>query len=364
MQHLLFLAFALNIGSPKDGQPYRQPQLAVDRNQVAVAFVRGNTIQVAVSNDGGREFGHPLDVATVPVLAVGRHRGPRVLISGQNMLVTAVTGDQPATGPHAHGLPQDGNLVSWQSHDGGHSWSAPQTVNDVPGSAREGLQNIASGGGEEVAAVWLDLRSNGTKIYGSYSHDFGHSWSKNILLAESPDGTLCQCCHPSVVSTGRGTYDVMFRNAVAGARDMYLAHWNIAGKVTGGSKLGEGSWKLDACPMDGGALARSKGATVTAWRRDHSIYLDRLGAAETDLGQGKDVSLAASADGPAAIWATSSGIVLLRSQAKESESLSNSGAFPVIVSVPDRAFVAAWEQDGTIRVQRVDARVLTSARRP
>ena len=136
------------------------------------------------------------------MLALGRHRGPRVSISGQTVVVTAVAGQTAAAGPHAHGLSQDGDLLAWRSSDEGRSWSKPVAINDVPGSAREGLHSIAVSNDGEMAAVWLDLRGSGTKLYGAFSSDHGVSWSKNVLLYESSDGTICQCCDPSIAFTG------------------------------------------------------------------------------------------------------------------------------------------------------------------
>ena len=85
-------------------------------------------------------------------------------ISGDAILVSAVLGKSLATGPHAHGLPADGDLVTWRSTDGGVTWSKPTVINDVSAAAREGLHAIAALHGE-MAAVWLDLRATGTKLY-------------------------------------------------------------------------------------------------------------------------------------------------------------------------------------------------------
>ena len=62
----------------------------------------------------------------------------------------------------------------------------------------------------------------GTKLYGARSRDGGVTWSKNVLIYESPDGTICQCCHPSAAFDPGGQVLVMWRNCLGGARDMYL----------------------------------------------------------------------------------------------------------------------------------------------
>ena len=47
------------------------------------------------------------------------------------------------------------------------------------------------------------------------------TWSKNVLIYQSPDGTICECCHPSVAIDKSGRILVMWRNSLGGSRDMY-----------------------------------------------------------------------------------------------------------------------------------------------
>ena len=316
-----------------------------------VAFSSGNSIWLSDSHDNGRSFGSPIEVARVPVLAVGRHRGPHVVISGKTIIVSAVYGDTQATGPHAHGLPADGDLVAWRSTDEGHTWSKPIVINDAPGSAREGLHAMAAGATGEIAAAWLDLRSTGTKLYGAYSVNGGSTWSKNLLIYESPEGTICQCCHPSLVSSGKGQFEVMFRNVVHGTRDMYLTSWHLNGQISNPKKLGTTSWNINACPMDGGGLGFGGGATVAAWRIDRTVYLSELGKKEVALGEGKDVALALSAIGPYVIWSGPTGIEIRRPGRDHNELLDPEGGFPTLASLPNGSVLAAWERDGAVQIK-------------
>src|SRR5690606_10631885 len=102
------------------------------------------------------------------------------------------------------------------------TWSAPVRVNDVPSAAREGLHTLTADGKGRIFAAWLDLRNEGTRLYGAWSDDNGTTWSANAKLYESADGTICQCCHPTAAFASNGALDVMFRNALGGARDLYL----------------------------------------------------------------------------------------------------------------------------------------------
>ena len=109
-----------------------------------------------------------------------------------------------------------------------------------------------------------DLRTSGTKLFGAFSSDRGASWSKNVPLYESASGTICQCCAPSIVFTGRNRAAVMFRDVIGDSRDMHVVSWELNGKVSEAKKLGAGSWQINACPMDGGGMVYSQGKMFTA----------------------------------------------------------------------------------------------------
>src|SRR5260221_12587103 len=67
-------------------------------------------------------------------LALGMHRGPRVAYTGQGIVISAVVGQQ--------GKGKDGDVMAWRSLEGGKNWSAPDRLNDAPGSTRESLHAL------------------------------------------------------------------------------------------------------------------------------------------------------------------------------------------------------------------------------
>jgi hypothetical protein len=299
-----------------------------------MVFGSGDSIWMTRSGDQGRSFGPPAKVAALPKLMLGRHRGPRVAISGNTIVVSAIASEP-------------GDLMVWRSSDGGKSWSAPVVVNDTPKAAREGLHALAADGEGHMALAWLDDRSApGKRLYGAYSNDAGKTWGRNVVLYQSPEKTICECCHPSLAALGHGEFAVMWRNAVGGSRDMY------AMKLPDGMpvKQGTGTWKLDACPMDGGGLVARDGRLSSAWRREHEIYLAEAGKAEIPLGAGQDVALGANAKGLHAIWNAGGAIQLYT--AGKTEKLADAGAFPAIVTLGDGAMLAAWEENGAIALRK------------
>jgi len=301
----------------------RQPQLAADGATVALAYSDGKLVYAAVSDDGGDTFGAPHAIAGANFM-VGRHRGPRVVVKGNRIVVSAIS---------------DGMLVAWNSADRGRKWSEASVVNDVPRSAREGLHGMAVGPKGEIFATWLDLRSGGMKVYGALSTDGGGTWSANRLVYASPDGNVCECCHPSAAIDGQGQIHVMFRNWMGGSRDMYLATSTDQGATFRAAKLGEGTWKLNACPMDGGGLAVGPAGPVTVWRRDGQIHAGSV------LGEGKDPALAVGLAGqPVYGWTRAGEVIIDGASMGPGGFVSLAGGSQV---------VAAWETPEGIKVQRL-----------
>ena len=338
---MLAALVALHLPAVSPTEPNRQPQLAAAAGTVALVFGSGETIWLAQSQDNGRNFAAPVKVAQLPKMLLGRHRGPRVAIAGDAIVVSAIASEP-------------GDLMVWRSTDRGRTWSAPIAINDTPKAAREGLHAMVSDAEGHMAAAWLDDRDGkGKRLYGAFSNDAGRTWSRNVLLYESPGGTICQCCDPSLAVMGRGEFAVMWRNALDGSRDLYTLRLRDGHPLGSAVKQGSGTWKLDACPMDGGGLVVRDGQIATAWRREHDIYLAAPGKPEVKLGSGQDVALGANAQGLYVVWSTPAGIALHAPGAITPSQLSSAGAFPAIVMLPDGAVLVAWEENGSIATARL-----------
>ncbi|BDC48018.1 hypothetical protein F183_A03340 [Bryobacterales bacterium F-183] len=347
---LLTLASSIQPPAPATA-PYRQPQIAIAGKQVAMVFGGGSSVYFTSSSDNGATFAAPVKVAETGALALGRHRGPRVaILRDGTLVVSAIAGEKVATGPHAHGLPEAGNLLTWRSTDHGKTWTRSATINDVPGAAREGLHAMTlAADGKTLHSVWLDLRDKGTKLYGSKSDDGGKTWAKNTLVYESPDGTICQCCHPSLTADTRGNIWMMWRNVIGGNRDMYVLNTSAAKPEA--VKQGIGTWPLNACPMDGGAFAVDPdGKVSSAWRRDGAVFLAERGAAEVELGKGKDVAMARNKRGSFVAWTKDGNVPVVRLPEGGVKTLGTgaAGGFVAMAAIDGRRVLAAWESQGSI----------------
>ncbi len=97
------------------GAPAREPQIAANASMVVLTFGAGKAIYFSSSRDGGNTFSAPAKVAEAGIVPLSRHRGPRIALAGNTIVITAVAGNKPEEGAHAHGLPSDGDLLVWRS---------------------------------------------------------------------------------------------------------------------------------------------------------------------------------------------------------------------------------------------------------
>jgi hypothetical protein len=296
-----------------------------------LAFCRGDSILYSFSGDRGKSFSDPVLVAVYPGLASSHARGPQIAVGGKTISIVACD--------------KRGNLACFQQKERG-SWVKSSRVNDRDSAAIEGLMSLA-GDDHMLFAVWLDARDKYTKIYGAASSDGGGSWSRNSLIYASPDSMVCPCCRPSVALQGDQVY-VMFRNLIHGNRDLYLIHSADGGKNFGAAeKLGAGSWALNGCPMDGGALViRDNGQPETIWRRQDKIYSCIPGKPEQEIADGRSCSMASAKDQAVYVW-TDHGQVISQASPGRQQVLGE-GSFPAVNVFDDAQFVCVWEHEQQI----------------
>ena len=319
-----------------------QPQLTAIGKRVYLVFGQGDLISVARSSDGGETFDKPSSLPGAGKLSLGMRRGPRIAATNDAVLVAAVAG--------AKGGGADGDVLLYRSTDRGVTWKAPVAINDVPGSAREGLHAIVASPAGVVVVAWLDLRDKGTRIYAAVSRDHGATWAPDVLAYASPSGAVCECCHPSVAIGADGRVAIMFRNSLSGNRDMYVAESRDGVTFTSASKLGTGSWALNACPMDGGAVSFSTDGVVAAWRREGDVFLTTDRMPERRLGAGRDPVVAHCQSRREAAWSAPGGVVLANND--DAPLALGVGRFPSLVALRGKT-VVAWEHEGQVMVRAI-----------
>jgi hypothetical protein len=141
----------------------------------------------------------------------------------------------------------------------------------------------------------------------------------------------------------------MWRNSLKGARDLYLTSSSDGGKTfRPAEKLGRGTWPLNACPMDGGAVAAGpEGRVETVWMRAGAMFAARPGAEERSLGRGVQGWTAFGAKGPYSVWLEKrpGKLLALLPGGSSPRTLAERASAPVVAAAPGGGgpVVAVWE---------------------
>ncbi|MGX5856054.1 sialidase family protein [Dyadobacter jiangsuensis] len=320
-----------------------QPDVAIDANG-RIHIVYGNKngnereLYTVSSQDGGKTFSKPNLLGTFPQMGLGMARGPQIVATKDYTVVTL--------GDH------NGNMFSLRSPNGSVTWSKPVKINDADMTAKEALSGLTATNENEVYTIWLDTRLGNNNLFGAISKDGGLTWEKNQLIYEGEEGGICDCCKPSVIADGKGKINVMFRNKLRGARNMYLISSVDHGQHFGRpQKLGTGDFMINGCPMDGGDLAADdQGNVTTVWRRQMELFLSQPGKPELKLGNGRTPIILQTAKGPVIAWEQDAKIQFLLPGGKKPVSLG-SGQYPKLALLASNKGICVFERDGQIVIQ-------------
>ncbi|MEP7252912.1 MAG: hypothetical protein ABI683_11055, partial [Ginsengibacter sp.] len=317
----------------------QMPNITRDKdNNLHLVYGIGDSIMYTYSKNNAQSFSKPTLISVLPHVFSFAMRGPQIAAAENGIVVTAAT--------------SLGDIFSFYKTNGGN-WTQGQRVNDIDTVAKEGLTAL-SADGEKAFAVWLDLRGNKrNKIYGAASTDGGKTWSANKMIYTSPDTTVCECCKPSVVVKGNNVF-VMFRNWLNGNRDMYIIESTDGGGSFGhAQKLGEGSWKLNGCPMDGGGLSvNEKGKVQTVWRREGEVYAAGLGMPEKKIGTGKGCTIETAENKNIYAWTQNGEIVLADPHGKNK--ILGEGTGPILKALNDAQVLCIWENEKEVHAAVVE----------
>jgi hypothetical protein len=299
------------------------PRVAVGPDErVYVALPHADGIDVVVGKadaQGLVTFGQPVRAVVRDDLMAGGRRGARIAVRRDAIVVAAITRRTNAGG---------GDLLAWRSPDGGTSWSEPVRVGDAAGCAAEGLFDLTALADGRFVAVWLDVRQKGTRLLADFSDD-GAKWAEDAVAYTSPDGSICECCHPAVAPCPDGGTAVAWRNSIGGARDIWVARAPKGSPEFGkGAKCGTGAWRMPACPMAGPALVIKGTEAVTAWRRERDVFLAAGDAKEREVGAGTEPQLALGAAGLHTLWVAREGLVDLAPGAASQSLIAAGAEFP------------------------------------
>jgi len=316
----------------------QMPNIARDKSgNIHLVFGKGDSILYCYSSDKGKTFSTSSVISVIPKLAASHMRGPQIAATAKGLSVTVCN--------------NPGDIFSFTKNKSGE-WDQTGRVNDIDTVAKENLMAL-SADGDNAFAIWLDLRDGHNKIFGAKSNDGGNTWSKNFLIYASPDTTVCECCKPSVQVKGDNVY-VMFRNWLNGNRDLYLIQSSDNGNTFGqAQKLGNGSWALKGCPMDGGGIAINNiGNPETVWNRKGVIYACEPGKEEKELGKGKNCTIESVNGKNVYAWVEDGEIIILKPRGMKKN--LGKGHLPVIKAINNEHILCVWENDKQIHTSIVE----------
>jgi len=337
---LLFLTLAQESYSNQRnvlGITGQQPNLAIDtKGIIRMVYGDGEKIYCVTSSDNGANFSKPLLVASLAGMHLGNTRGPQIASSANSSLIAA--------------MDKEGNIHTYSLAHTKNIWKKGANTNDIPKSAPEGLMGLTADRNNNFYAVWLDLRADKmNNIYFSSIKSGSTKWSKNKLVYRSPEGHTCECCRPNIIAKNNKLV-ITFRNWLAGSRDIYYASSNDMGKTfTKAAKAGMGTWKLNACPMDGGGLSIGKqGLVSTTFQRNGEIFYWNEQKAEKSIGNGRSVSMAQNENATVVVWQEKEDIRVIN-MAKKTTKIIGKGSQPRIYLLDNGKSICIWESNKTIK---------------
>lgn len=223
------------------------------------SFSRG-VMLISRTTDRGATWSSPTEMGITPP---GYWRGPpRIVVLADGTLVNMFF-QLPACHPFTHVPPcrfENLTLMSSRSTDRGNTWSAPVTIDVIPGNKLEGdLRRIegvvqaqlpALDAGGTIHYAWTEIAEDGSSIaYLIRSSDGGRSWSERRVLFSSGSAMM----NPNLTVTENGSIGLLFyddRNDKAGDDGTSIDAW-LATSSDGGSQ-----WKQTHLggPFDAGAI--------------------------------------------------------------------------------------------------------------
>lgn len=334
---LAIIAISLSFSVPNNDtiSAGEQPQLSMDtKGIVRVVFGRNDSIFCSTSIDEGAIFSKPVLVGHVPQMNLGMAMGPQIASSANYSIVTAM--DEP------------GDIHFFQLHHSTGRWTDKGVINDIRSSAPEGLMGIAADRQDNFYAVWLDIRQGKkNNICFSSLSAKEDKWAENKIIYTSPDEHVCECCKPSIAVKG-SRVNIMFRNWLSGSRDLYFIQSANRGEIFGeAQKLGNGTWKLKGCPMDGGGIAVDKQLNVhTTWQRKGKIFYAQPQKDEIEIGTGRACSIAAGSD-PVITWQDGSQLKVQELNSGKTTTIGD-GSFLKAIRTKDNKILCVWENENKI----------------
>jgi hypothetical protein len=209
---------------------------------------------------------------------------PVEVASGQDWFINCA--DFPSvvpadTGPwSAHWLQQKpGGVYAYDvmtklSNDGGRTWGEAHSPHDDGTPTEHGFVSLAQVG-ERPYAVWLDGRATAGEGHAHGAEQHGSAAGamtlrgailqpQGAVAGTQIDARVCDCCQTDTVVTGAALVVVYRDRAADETRDIHAARL-VDGAWSEPVAVHTDGWRIEACPVNGPAVAAHGDTVVVAW---------------------------------------------------------------------------------------------------
>ncbi len=166
------------------------------------------------------------------------------------------------------------DVMTTLSDDGGRTWGEPRSPHDDGTPTEHGFVSMAQVGNQPYA-VWLDGRATAGEghAHGADHHGPapGAMTLRGALLQPQGavagveiDARVCDCCQTDTAAT-RDALVVVYRDRAADETRDILAARLVDGVWSKPVVVHADGWRIDACPVNGPAVAADGDTVVVAW---------------------------------------------------------------------------------------------------
>jgi len=198
---------------------------------------------------------------------------PMVVVASDNLMVNSA--DVPSVrampkGFAAHWMVENGAdpeaydlRLAWSAD--GKSWTAPVAPNRDKTMSQHGFATLFPAADGGTGVIWLDGRAThgdeGNMQLRGAMFDAAHKSLNDSLI----DSRVCECCPTSVAVGAEGPVAAYRRRSMAEIRDIYVTRLAGAGKWSMPVRVRADNFKIDACPINGPAIAARDKDVAVAW---------------------------------------------------------------------------------------------------
>ena len=171
------------------------------------------------------------------------------------------------------GSPSGYDAVLARSRDGGMRWEQITRVNDDGLAAEHGFVSMWPRTADSLGIAWLDGRAQSAAPSHGEGHHAGGAMQLranqfDMSLNRGTDAVLdtktCDCCQTDVAITDKGPLLAYRDRGDDEVRDIAVLRFE-AGKWGAPKPVHADGWKIEACPVNGPAIAARGNAAVVAW---------------------------------------------------------------------------------------------------